>query len=198
MRDVLEVTPVSIKRMSTILSAFSIQIDFLEVLEEYVHSFEVAQKNRSQTDSERNRFDIKYDEALRRCENFREVFSLVRRSVKEYMNQERADMVLQLVDLPLEIGAAHPVGTNKIVMNQALLNLAVRHGNLLEVQAFVFSILLHEYIHSLGYLNEYETRELVFLVSSNAFGPNHIATNVAKYGPWYIFRRKSIMQAYSD
>jgi hypothetical protein len=145
-------------------------------------------------DLERTRFDSKYDDALRRCNDCRDVFALVKRSVRECMNQERTDIVLELVDLPLDVGGAHPVGTNRIVMNQALLDLVVRHRSLLEVKAFVFSILLHEYIHSLGYLNEYETRRLVFLVSRSAFGSNHIATNLAGYGPWHIFRRNSAIQ----
>jgi hypothetical protein len=42
----------------------------------------------------------------------------------------------------------------------------------------VFSILLHEYIHSLGYLNENETRQLVFSVSRVIFGPDNIVTGL--------------------
>ena len=183
--------------MTTILSTFDtnpIDADILEVLQEFMRLFKVARQSVSQTDSERTQFNNRYEDQLRRCDGFRDVFALVQRCVREYMNQERSDVVLQLIDLPLHIGAAHPVGTNRIVMNKALLDLAVRNRSLLEVQALVFSILLHEYIHSLGYLNEYDTRELVFLVSRNAFGSNHIVTHLAKYGPWHIFRRNQAMR----
>jgi len=156
----------------------SMDSDFRETLEEFPRPFE----------SERLPFNSEYRDALVMCEDFRDVFALVKRIVKDHLGLERPNMVLQLVDLPLHIGAAHPVGTNRIVMNKRLLDLAVRHRTFSEVRAIVFSILLHEYIHSLGYLNEYETRRLVFSVSHSAFGSDHLATKVARYGPWYIFR----------
>jgi hypothetical protein len=149
-------------------------------------------------DSEQTRFDNTYNDLLRECDDFKDVFAIVKRCVREYINHERNDLILELVDLPLNIGAAHPVGTNIIVMNEALLDLAIRYRSLLEVQAFVFSILLHEYIHSLGFLNEYEARRLAFLVSCSAFGSNHGVTHLAKYGPWHIFGRDSAMRTAPD
>jgi len=183
--------------MTTVLSAFDtipISSELLEVLNEFMRIFRSAQQNRSETAPDQIQSNDEYDDLLSKCDSFSDVFVLVKRSVRENMSQERADMVLQLVDLPLHIGAAHPVGTNRIVVNKALLDLAVQYRTLSEVRAFVFSMLLHEYIHSLGYLNEYETRQLVFLVSRNVFGSNHVATSLARYGPWHIFRRNSANQ----
>lgn len=130
-----------------------------------------------------------YDEALRVSDDFQDVFTLVKRVVKEYLGKERPRIVLHLINLPLHIGAAHPVGTDRILMNDALLEIAVKRCSLSDVKAFVFSILLHEYIHSLGCINEYETRRLVFLISRAAFGPGHLVTQLARHGPWHVFVR---------
>ncbi|MFH0848112.1 MAG: hypothetical protein V1857_01240 [archaeon] len=163
-----------------------------EVLEEFVRLFGITGASSVGDSHTQSAIMAKYDDALRNCEDFQDVFTLVRQCTGSYLGRQRNDMVLQLVEMPLHIGAAHPVGTNRIVMNKALLDLAVQNRSFSEVKAFVFSILLHEYIHSLGYLNEYETRELVFLVTQDAFGPDHVVTHVARYGPWHIFRRLPI------
>lgn len=166
--------------------------DLEGVLEEFIRLFGITGSSAARDTPAQSTMEAEYDHALRGCEDFRDVFALVKRSTRDYLGRERSDMILQLVDMPLHVGAAHPVGTNRIVMNKALLDLAVQNRSFSEVKAFVFSILLHEYIHSLGYLNEYETRELVFLVSQNAFGTDHLVTHVARYGPWHIFRRQPI------
>ena len=58
--------------------------------------------------------------------------------------------MLLLADLPLRLGAFHGVGTNSIVMNRTLLDRIVKSGHSrLEVNSFIYSILLHEYLHSL-------------------------------------------------
>lgn len=122
---------------------------------------------------------------LDRCENFQEVFSLVKKSVKESLGLERVGLMLYLMDLPLGVGAFHEVGSNGIVMNRALLEQVIRStDSKTEINSFVYSILLHEYIHTLGCIDETKTRRLTYLVSRETFGPDHIATKMAEVGPW--------------
>ena len=93
-------------------------------------------------------------ERLDKCENFQEVFSLVKRSVKDTLGRERAGLMLYLADLPLGLGAYYEVGSNGIVMNRALLEQVKRTADSKrEINSFVYSILLHEYIHTLGCIN---------------------------------------------
>jgi hypothetical protein len=176
----------------SIISSFILDVTLPEVLDELMNLLQSSIHSEEKTDLEQSGRIAKYSNALSRCDDFQDIFVLVKKSVRDSLGQERRSIVLQLLPLPLHIGAAHPVGTNRIVLNAALLELAVRNRTISEVKAFVFSTLLHEYIHSLGYLNEYETRKLVFLVSQSAFGPDHLVTQVARYGPWYIFRRSEI------
>lgn len=44
---------------------------------------------------------------------------------------------------------------------------------------YVFHILLHEYIHSLGYLEEDKVRSLVYQITRDALGEGHLATQIA-------------------
>ena len=93
--------------------------------------------------------------------------------------------MLYLAKLPTHIGAYHTMGTNGIVMNRTTLDM-ITHGALREINAYVYSILLHEYLHALGYVEEREVRKLVYEVSLNAFGPEHPATQIASKGPTAI------------
>ena len=126
-------------------------------------------------------------EQLDSSENFGDVFEIVKKSVKECLGRERAGLMLVLADLPLHLGAFHGVGTNSIVMNRTLLDRIVKAGHSrIQVNSFVYSILLHEYLHSLGVIEEPEVRSLVRDISIRTFGENHPAAKIATAGPWAI------------
>ena len=85
------------------------------------------------------------------------------------------------------------MGTNGIVMNRTTLDM-VTHGarSLREINSYVYSILLHEYLHALGYLEERDVRRLVYDVSLQTFGPDHPATQLASKGPSAMFPEISL------
>jgi len=115
-----------------------------------------------------------------RAQNFDEVFELVKRVVDEELGEHRAGLSLVLANMPSTIGAYHPVGANIIVANKSLIKgLQAITKNPKEINAFVFMILLHEYLHSLGYLDETEVRRVSERVSSSALGPNHPTVKLA-------------------
>jgi len=126
---------------------------------------------------------------LETSENFGDIFEIVKKSVKQQMGVERAGLMLVLADLPMHLGAFHGVGTNQIVMNRTLLDRIVAAGHpRIRINAFVYSILLHEYLHSLGVIDESEVRRLVNEISLKTFGPNHPASEIAARGPWSLIR----------
>jgi hypothetical protein len=126
---------------------------------------------------------------LETSENFGDIFEIVKKSVKQQLGIERAGLMLVLADLPMHLGAFHGVGTNQIVMNRALLDRIVAAGHPRgNINAFVYSILLHEYLHSLGVIDESEVRRLVNEISLNTFGPDHPAFTIASKGPWSLLR----------
>ena len=97
-------------------------------------------------------------------------------------------MMLYLAELPEQIGAFHGVGTNGIVMNKKALDAVTRSARTIRhINSYVYSILLHEYLHSLGYIDEAQVRRLVFEVSKDNLGADHPATEIAHKGPAMIF-----------
>jgi hypothetical protein len=130
-----------------------------------------------------------YADQLDRSQNFREVFTLVKKSVKDALNRERTGLSLYLQDLALKVGAYHQLGTNNIILNRVLLEQVIQTtASRVEVNAFIYYILLHEYLHTLGYINERRVRELTYVVAEEAFGPAHLATKMAFEGPWSFIK----------
>jgi len=140
-------------------------------------------------DSDNHERIAKYRERLEKATSYGEVWEIVKDSVKEVLKKYRVGMMLFLDDLSLSLGAYHPVGTNNIIMNRALLKLVeVAAEKRILVNAFVYSILLHEYLHAVGYLSESEVRPLVAAVSEACFGYEHIVSKLAREGPWSLLR----------
>jgi hypothetical protein len=130
-------------------------------------------------------YRLKIDEA----EGFSGVWEIVKETVKATLGEHRQGMLLFLDDLPLHLGAYHQVGTNNIVLNRSLLNIVEAVTKSKEhVNAFVYSILTHEYLHALGHLSEAEVRSLVYDISKQCFGEDHIVTILAEKTPWILIK----------
>ena len=52
-----------------------------------------------------------------------------------------------------------------------------------ELNSYVFTLLLHEYLHSLGYMDERNVRRLVYEKSKENFGDDHPAARFARDPP---------------
>jgi len=134
----------------------------------------------------------KTEENRKRLDNaqgYNEVWEIVKDNAKAVLKQQRRGMMLFLDDMPLRLGAYHPLGTNNIVLNRVLVQIVestTKSRKLLN--AFVYTLLLHEYLHALGYIPEAEVRPLVYRVSKACFGEEHVATQLAKSGPWSLLR----------
>lgn len=127
---------------------------------------------------------------LNDARGYSEVWQIVKDNVSVVLRKHRRRMMLFLDDLPLRLGAYHPLGTNNIVLNRALTQIVkatTKSQKLLN--AFIYTLLLHEYIHALGYVREAEVRPLVHKVTKNCLGQDHVATRLAKLGPWSLLRR---------
>jgi hypothetical protein len=135
-------------------------------------------------------FDVEsYRSRIDEAEGFSGVWEIVKDSVKASLGEQRLGMLLFLDDLPLHLGAYHPLGTNNIVLNRRLVNIveAVTKSRKL-VNAFVYSLLTHEYLHALGHISEAEVRSLVYNVSRACFGDDHIVATLAKKSPWVLLK----------
>lgn len=116
------------------------------------------------------------------------VFRVVRAAVRRVLGVERPGLGLALSNLPPGLGAYWQVAGNVIVMNEGLVDtMKTRAQSPLELNSFVYVILAHEYLHSLGYLDEGSVRQVTARVTATAFGPDHPATRMAEGDLWRIF-----------
>jgi len=121
--------------------------------------------------------------------SYGEVWDIVKDTVDFALHKRRGGMMLFLDDLPIQLGAYHPVGTNNIVLNRVLVQIveaAIESKRVLN--ALVYNLLAHEYMHALGELSEVGARKLVVEVSRKCFGEDYIVTQVAIASPWSLLK----------
>lgn len=76
------------------------------------------------------------------------------------------------------VGAYYPVDSNLIVVNQSVLGvIRKKHPRL--YNAYLFHVLLHEYVHSLGVHDEAQCRKTVADICAQGFGKRHVVTRLA-------------------
>jgi hypothetical protein len=118
--------------------------------------------------------------ALSSAEGFADIFEMVKSATEQSLGLHRAGLTLVLGDIPNSVGAYHEIGSNAIVMNRNVLRIVERlSGSRAKRNAYVFMILLHEYLHSLGYTSDGEVRELGKRITDSYLGRRHIAGEMA-------------------
>lgn len=120
-------------------------------------------------------------EDLEKARDYADIFALVKRAVKRTLGEHRVGLMLYLGNLPRNVGAFHPLGTNEIILNRRLIE-----GERCERRrkAYIFTALLHEYLHALGYVDERRVRALAYRVCVENFGREHPVVDVSITGPW--------------
>jgi len=130
-----------------------------------------------------------YRRRLETAANYSEVWDIVKDTVEFALSKRRSGMMLFLDDLPIQLGAYHPLGTNNIVLNRVLVQIvetAVASKRV--VNALVYNLLVHEYLHALGEFSEIAVRNLVVDVARKCFGDDYIVTQVAVKSPWALLK----------
>jgi len=150
----------------------------------------------------------KFRKDLETANNYPEVWRIVKETAEFALNRRGGSMMLFLDDLPLQLGAYHPVGTNNIVLNRALVEIVEAQEKSKRVaNALVYNLLLHEYLHAMGEYSEAEVRRLVVVVSRKCFGEEYVATTAARKSPWALLKNipvaatnapKRVMQIVKD
>lgn len=133
-----------------------------------------------------------YSNRLENAASYSEIWKIVKDTVEFILHKHRR-MMLFLDDLPIQLGAYHPLGTNNIVLNRTLVQI-VEDGikSKRVVNALIFNLLLHEYLHALGQYSERRVRQMVYEIAKECFGENHIAALIAKKSPWALLKGISL------
>lgn len=119
--------------------------------------------------------------------DFNEVFEFVKSSVNSVYEMKRAGLSLMLHRMPTRVGAYHVLGSNVIAINSILLELVRKHSTSnYEYNSYLFTVLLHEYLHSFGILDENTVRNMSLKLCKKFFGENRVITVIAE-DPLKIF-----------
>lgn len=111
-----------------------------------------------------------------------ETFEEVKKAVKKSEGKSRAGLMLGLQELGSTIngfiGAYYPVSSNIIVINKTPIRRIIETNPDL-LKPYGFHVLLHEYIHSIGFLDEHVTERKTYDITRNYFGEKHLATKLS-------------------
>ena len=106
-------------------------------------------------------------------QSFIDTFELVKDAVRRNEGRSRAGLMLGLQELGATqngfIGAYYQVTSNIIVMNKTPIRRIIETNPKL-LEPYSFHVLLHEYIHSLGFLDEEITKEKTYEITKKYFG----------------------------
>jgi hypothetical protein len=123
-----------------------------------------------------------YQTKLERAKTLADIFEVVKSAVWVNQRKSRAGLMLGLANLGNHpqgfFGGFYPVGSNVIVMNKIPLE-RIKETRPELYKPYIFHILLHEYLHTLGYLDESEVRQMVLGITKDVFGKEHLATRIA-------------------
>lgn len=123
------------------------------------------------------------------AESYAQVWQIVKDTVEYSLGKKGGSVMLFLDDLPLQLGAYFPVGTNNIVLNRALVDVVEASiKSKPTVNALVYNLLIHEYLHVLGQLSEIEVRRMVIDIARKCFGDEHAATELAQKSVWFLLK----------
>jgi len=122
-----------------------------------------------------------------------DIFELVKSAVYKIERKRRPGLMLGLADLggggAAWIGGYHVVASNAIILNSRPLQyLYALHPEL--YKPYIFVVLLHEYLHTLGSLDERECQEETHRVASSLFGSHvvsQMARDISKFLPYFQF-----------
>lgn len=133
--------------------------------------------------------------------DFSGLFNLVRNIISFKMDKKRSHILLGLIELGFSrggfIGGLHLGGTNEIFLNRSALKVMEQESRPEYYKAYVFILLLHEYIHSVGVRNELRTRKYTRTIAQDVFDDNHPVVKLAvegiqKYFPYNFDSRKYV------
>jgi hypothetical protein len=128
-----------------------------------------------------------YRNKILHLSDFNEAFELVKSTVEARYKMHRAGLSLILQVMPTNLGAYHVLGSNLIIANKRILDIIKKYKSNEEYNSYLFMILVHEYLHSFGIIDELQVRKMTYSLIASLVGEDHMATSMARYQPWNLF-----------
>jgi predicted Zn-dependent protease with MMP-like domain len=136
-----------------------------------------------------------YRDRLLHIKDFNDAFELVKMAVNEKFKMHRAGLSLVLQGLPTNLGAYHVLGSNMIIINRRILDIIRKRKSHEEYNSYLFMVLVHEYLHSFGIVEELQVRSMTYNLCKSLLGENHLACIMARYQPWAVFPELNLYQS---
>jgi hypothetical protein len=134
-----------------------------------------------------------------------DIFEKVKQDVNKEIGRHRAGLQLGLIEMGMFqgglgfIGGMFFTGGTMILMNVTPLRIIVETQSEEIVWAYTYHILLHEYLHSLGFYNESQVLQLTLEISANVFkDAKHPTVVIAKNGLRTYFPNLPLIYAPAD
>lgn len=125
---------------------------------------------------------IDYKAKLDEARSLPDIFEIVKSLVLNSVGRSRGGLMLGMANLGNHphgfFGGFFTTGSNVIVLNKIPLQRIMETRPEL-YKPYIFHVLLHEYVHSLGYLDESAVRSKVYEITREALGEEHLATQLA-------------------
>ncbi len=119
--------------------------------------------------------------------NYDNILTEVKKIVKKYIKKSRP-IGLAFSYFDVSVGAFWVEGGNYITMNANILDAMDKmQKSRLEKEALVKVLLMHEYIHSLGYEDELVTRNITKDIMGREFGTESLEFKLSDDGPWALY-----------
>lgn len=128
-----------------------------------------------------------YRNKILHLSDFNEAFELVKSTVEARYKMHRAGLSLILQVMPTNLGAYHVLGSNLIIANKRILDIIKKYKSSEEYNSYLFMVLVHEYLHSFGIIDELQVRKMTYTLIASLVGEDHMATSMARYQPWSLF-----------
>lgn len=134
------------------------------------------------------------EKRIKSAKSIAEIFEAVKELIREYLGLDQAGLMVGLTDLGTYdkgfIGAFYSLDANAIIINKKPLARILQTNPSL-YNHYIFHIILHEYIHAIGALDEAQARQLVYEISHHYFGDGHVvtqlSTNIEKFMPSLVY-----------
>lgn len=133
---------------------------------------------------------MEYKKQISNSSGIPELFEIAKKITKEYLDADQPGLLVGITDLGSFgngfIGAFYSLNSNMIIINRSPLD-RIKQTKPILYNQYLFHVILHEYIHSLGFYDETQTRKLVLEISLHFFGEKDVltqlATNMEKFIP---------------
>jgi len=128
-------------------------------------------------------FPARYPMKLDKAEGIPGIFEVVKEAVQDMEGVTRAGLLLGIAELDdgpdRFIAALHPLGSNIILLNRFPLD-RVKEQRPELYKAYVFHVLLTEYLHTVGLVEEEQVVPRAMAITRPLFGEEHLATKLAE------------------